>query len=355
MPGRRPLLPTARRDHVTVLLAQRLRSQWLTGPPARDPVAVASRLLAIQAQDPRGARLAIRARSSGLSAGVIDRAIDAGELIVTWLNRGTLHMVAAEDEAWLHTLTAPTLATACARRLQQEGVAPAQVDRGVAVIARELADGPVEHAELRERLERRGVPTAGQAFVHLLLRATIDGTVVRGPVAPAMRPTWVLRADWIGHRPRVDRDRALAELARRYLAGHGPASDRDLARWAGLPLRDARAGLTAVAGAINERPDGLLELAGAPRPRALPPPRLLGTFEPLLLGWASRDQVLGPHEPRIVSGGTFRKLILVDGRAAGTWSLRDGEAVLDPFEVPSAPVRAALERDAAAVARFMRP
>ena len=41
----------------------------------------------------------------------------------------------------------------------------------------------------------------------------------------------------------MDRDSALAELARRFLAGHAPADERDLAKWAGLPLRDARAGL----------------------------------------------------------------------------------------------------------------
>src|SRR6185437_13671382 len=51
--------------------------------------------------------------------------------------------------------------------------------------------------------------------------------------------------DWLGGPPRPlsaeRRPAALAELARRYLAGHGPASAADLALWAGLPLRDGRA------------------------------------------------------------------------------------------------------------------
>src|SRR5215831_3091388 len=72
------------------LLARRLRAQLLSGPPARSPVAVAQRLLAIQAQDPRGARLAIRARSSGLAASDVDRALGERSLLITWLNRGTL-------------------------------------------------------------------------------------------------------------------------------------------------------------------------------------------------------------------------------------------------------------------------
>jgi hypothetical protein len=57
------------------MLAARLTAQLLAGSPARDPVAVAERLLAVQGQDPRGARLAIRVRSMGLSAADVDRAL----------------------------------------------------------------------------------------------------------------------------------------------------------------------------------------------------------------------------------------------------------------------------------------
>lgn len=79
-------------------LAERLASQLLTGAPADDPVAVTRRLLAVQGQDPRGARLAIRARSTGLTAADVDRALtEERSLVITWLNRGTLHLVASDD------------------------------------------------------------------------------------------------------------------------------------------------------------------------------------------------------------------------------------------------------------------
>ena len=48
-------------------------------------------LLAVQAQDPRGARLAIRARTTGLTAADIDRRSTTAALVISWLNRGTLH------------------------------------------------------------------------------------------------------------------------------------------------------------------------------------------------------------------------------------------------------------------------
>jgi hypothetical protein len=98
------------------MIAERLTAQLLAGPPAGDPVEVVRRLLAVQGQDPRGARLAIRARSAGLRAADVDRALsDDRSLLITWLNRGTLHLVTSEDYPWLHALTTPPLFTANAR------------------------------------------------------------------------------------------------------------------------------------------------------------------------------------------------------------------------------------------------
>ena len=289
------------------MIRERLSAQLLAGPPARDPVAVAERLLAVQGQDPRGARLAIRARTTGLTAADVDGALtDERSLLITWLNRGTLHLVRSEDYPWLHALTTPPLFTGNARRLAQEGVPPTLADRGVDVIERSLAtEGPLTRAELRERLVVAGVPTAGQALVHLLVLASLRGLTVRGPMV-GRQHAYVLVRDWLGEPPPVDRDRALAELARRYLAGHGPADERDLARWAGLPLRDARAGLGAIASELVERPDGLVDLANRRPPAELPPPRLLGPFDPVLLGWTSREFVLGEHQARVTVEGLFR-------------------------------------------------
>jgi hypothetical protein len=334
-------------------LARRLTAQLLAGEPAREPVAVAERLLAIQAQDPRGARLAVRARTTGLTAADVDRALtEERSLVLTWLNRGTLHLVRSEDYRCLHALTTPQLFTANASRLAQEGVSPAAAERGVAAIERALAgEGPLTRLQLRERLEAAGVPTAGQALVHVLMLATLRGLSVRGPMV-GPEQAYALVRDWLGEQRPVERGRALAELARRYLAGHGPADERDLAKWAGLPLRDVRAGLGAIAGELEER-DGLVDLAGKPAPAELPPPRLLGAFEPLLLGWRSREPILGDHLGLVTVSGIFRPFALVEGRARATWRLRAGEVALEPFEPLSDGVANALAADADAVARFL--
>ena len=338
--------------------AQRLTAQLLAGPKAGDPVEVARRLLAVQGQDPRGARLAIRVRSVGLSAADVDCALSEDRsLLITWLNRGTLHLVASEDYPWLHALTAPTLLTASARRLAQEGVTPAAAERGVAVIERVLAaEGPLHRAQLRERLDTAGIRTEGQALVHLLLAATLRGVAVRGPMVGAQH-AYVLCSDWLGESAAVDRERALAELARRYLVGHAPADDRDLAKWAGLPLRDARAGLAAIASELHQRDDGLLELAGQRSAPAapLPGPRLLGAYDPLLLGWRSRAQFLAGNEPIVTVNGLFRPFALVRGRAAAIWSLTGREVVLKPFAPLARSDERALLADAEDVVRYLWP
>ncbi len=342
-------------------LAQRLAAQLLSGPPAEGTVQVAGHLLAVQAQDQRGARLAVRARSRAPSAADVDDALTrARSVVVTWLNRGTLHLVRAEDYWWLHLLTTPQLFTGNARRLAQEGVPPGDAERGVAVIERSLtAEGPLTRAQLGERIARTGVRTQGQAIVHLLVLASLRGIAVRGPMI-GREHAYALVRDWLGEPPGprgaavFDQDRALAELAARYLASHGPAGERDLAKWAGLPLGDARRGLAAIAGRLADRDDGLAGLAGTGSGDCpLPPPRLLGAFDPVLLGWASREPIVGPHGKLVASNGLFRPFAMVAGRAAGTWGMPGGKVALTPFAPLPEADAAALAADAAQVERFL--
>jgi len=166
------------------LPATRLQSQLLSGEPAADPLIACRRLLAVQAQDPRGFRLAIRARTASGTVAALERELSEDRsLVVSWCNRGTLHLVPSEDYFWLHALTTPPLATASARRLAQEGLPPNSVQRAVGLIERWLAaDGPLTRPQLRTRLNAAGIPTAGQALVHILFAASRRGVVVRGPL-----------------------------------------------------------------------------------------------------------------------------------------------------------------------------
>lgn len=339
----------------TTVDRQRLAAQRLTDPRSGSAGELVAHLLAVQAQDLRGARLAVRARTNGLAASDVDRALTTERsLVVSWLNRGTLHLVVPADYWWLHPLTTPQLAAGNARRLRQEGVSEEAAERGVAVVVETVtALGRATRADLRERLDVAGVPTAGQALVHVLFLATLRGLVVRGPVVGAEQ-AFVLTDEWLGTRPpEPAREEALERLARRFLVGHGPASDRDLAKWAGIPVTDARAGLRALHGEVEQHPGGLVGLPGRPHDPDLPPPLLLGAYDPLLHGWTSREPVLGAHQEIVTTNGLFRPFALVGGRAAGIWRLPGGRVALEPFGRLSRTVRSALDDEAADVERFL--
>ncbi|WP_158589995.1 winged helix DNA-binding domain-containing protein [Amnibacterium setariae] len=336
------------------VLPARCAAQLLSGPPAATAEDAVRRVLAVQGQDPRGFRLAVRARTvPAVTAADVDAGLtERRSLVVSWLNRGTLHLVAADDFWWLHDLTTPQLATESRRRLQQEGVTPPLAERGVATVLEQVAAGPRTRDELRAALDAAGVPTAGQALVHVLLAATLAHRLIRGPVQGGEH-TMVLAEDWLGPAPEpLDRPVALARLARRYLAAHGPATERDLAMWAKLPLRDVRAGLAAIADETVVDGDGLVDLADR-APAEAPPPRLLGNFDPVLHGWVSREPVLGAHDADVVAGGVFRSCALVEGRAAGVWRIAGGRVRIAPFApLPRGP-EAALLADAGAVLAFL--
>ena len=94
-----------------------------------------------------------------------------------------------------------------------------------------------------------------------------------------------------------------------------------------MPLRDARTGLAAIARRlVDARRTGSLDLARRPAgpPPSCPPPRLLGAFDPLLLGWTSREKMLGEHATAgiVTDNGLFRPFALVRGRAVAIWMTR---------------------------------
>ena len=285
----------------------RSAAQLLDQRRPRTPVEIVRHLLAVQAQDLRSAKLALRARGSGFGASDVDAALADGSLVVSWLLRGTLHLVRAEDWPWLHALTAPRQRATSVRRLAQLGVTPEQAERAVAVIRDALADGDRSRAELAAVLASEGIPTEGQATPHLLLRASIEGVLV---LCGERRFRRAPRGDPGGA---DDREAALRQLARRYLAAHAPAPDADLAAWSGLPLRDVRRGLE-LAGDVPsaDAPDGL-------------PPSLLPAFDPYLLGWTDRSFAVPPELAREVhpGGGLLRPVSTEDGLVTGTWSVAD--------------------------------
>ena len=73
----------------------------------------------------------------------------------------------------------------------------------------------------------------------------------------------------------------------------------------------------------------------------------------MLLGWCSRELILGAHGGVVVSNGLFRPIAMVAGRAVGIWAMRAGVVRIEPFGRLRRADAAALEADAGDVARFL--
>jgi hypothetical protein len=342
----------------TRVRALRLRAQLLTGRRPGTVGAAVSAVLALQAQATPAARLAVRVRTSTVDAAAVDRACAAGEVVRTWAMRGTLHMLAANDVRWVVALLGPVFAAAARRRRLQLGLDDATCERGLAALAEVLAGAaPLTRADLVVRLADAGVrlEPRSQAVPHLLGYAALHGLICRGPERGA-EPTYVLLDSWVPATPARSAEDALAELARRYLAGHGPAGAEDFAAWSGLPVTRARAGFAAIAGEVT--PVGPAAVLSCVDLDAPPPPRvvrLLGQFDAYLLGWRGRDLILDPaYAKRIqAGGGMIQPALVVDGRVAGTWRLDRRRVVVEEFEPLSRRARDGLEAEVADLGRFL--
>jgi hypothetical protein len=213
-------------DEVRLL---RLRACLLSARARRGVRDVVSRLVGVQAQDRGSAALAVRARSTVGSLSDVEAARVRDRSVVRgWFMRGTLHLVATPDLGWLLGLLGPGVVSSSRRRLASLGVDESHASAVVSLLSKA---GPSTRAEIAA-----AIGLSGQAVYHAVRLAGLSGSACYGPLRDG-EETWVLARDWLGpgpSRPDLSGDAALCELARRYLAGYGPASPLDLAAWSGL-------------------------------------------------------------------------------------------------------------------------
>ncbi len=121
-----------------------------------------------------------------------------------------------------------------------------------------------------------------------------------------------------------------------------------------MTLGDARRGLTAISSRLAERADGLASLTGPADDHPVPSLRLLGAFDPLLLGWASREMFLAPGGPVISVNGLFRPFMLVQGKGTTVWRITRGKVVPGETGPLDTAQRSALTAEIADIERFLK-
>ncbi|MBK9159017.1 MAG: winged helix DNA-binding domain-containing protein [Propionibacteriaceae bacterium] len=311
----------------------RIVAQGLAGPRASAPEGVVARLSCVQAQELPGALESVAQRTTSAQVADVREALSRGTIVRSWTQRGTLHLAAAADLAWILALTAERTFSNATQRYRQLGIDETVIARACTAIESMLAEKTaLTRAEIMARWGLEGLTDVPQRGIHLIAILCRRLVLVQGPPHPtnAREQLFVAADAWLPAQASLDRDEALARWVRAFFLGHGPAPVNEFARWTGLPLGDARRGLDAVRAELAavdiggvthwmapDLPDRLAASRGEARGVLLLP-----GFDELLLGYLDRSATIGPeHAERFCPGGNgvFRPTIVHDGRVVGLW------------------------------------
>ena len=304
---------------------QRLSNHHLTSATFEKPADVVRWFGAVQAQDYYGALWALGLRMQNASAAEVEQAMADGAIVRTHPMRGTWHFVAAEDIRWLLALTAPRMIARSAYYYRQLDLDEATIAASGAVIARTLQGGKqLTRRELVEALERAGVVTDGLRLTFLIMRAELDGIIVSG-ARRGKQFTYALLDELVPPSRMLERDEALAELARRYFTSHGPATIQDFAWWSDLSIADARAGVEMARPHIAQETicGQTYWLAPAQSTAPITPPVvcLLPPYDEYTVAYKDRGAILDPAyaEWARTREGILNSVIAINGQIVGSW------------------------------------
>lgn len=339
------------------LLGERNARQGIASRPCSTVAEAAAITVAIQAQDNIAARLGIRARSNAATEANVFAAIGAGAVTRTWLMRGTIHLVDTADARWLVRLLGPSVQRKFRSRWRQLGLTDDVLDRSLQLLPDLLAGRELTRHELFTGLHEQGLRfenAAPQLPTHLVLHASAVGLICRG-TDRGRHTTFVLFDEWAPDAtPGPNGDDALAELARRFFAAFSPATAADFATWSGLGagravqlIRDELSEAD-----VDGRPG--FRLGDVAPQRGV---RLLPAFDNYLVGYRDRGALLAAElRPHVYNGGMIFPTLVIDGRIAGTWSLRRSDQRASVTVRVFAPLRpreqGALEAEVDDLARF---
>ncbi|WP_406208468.1 winged helix DNA-binding domain-containing protein [Kitasatospora sp. NBC_01560] len=340
-----------------------LARQHLLARSTMTPAALVHHLGGLQAQAvPQPPYLGLLSRLDGFSAAQLTTLLDERGVVRIALQRGTIHLVTAEDCLTLRPLLQPVLDQGLRSTFGKQ-LAGLDLDALAAEARTLLEEQPRTFQQLGPLLAAtrpdRDPAALAQGARGLLPLVQVPPRGIWGRSGAAAHTT---AEHWLG-RP-LDPEPVLDDLALRYLAAFGPATVADLQKWCGLSrLGPVLKRLAPRLVTFRDEQGRLLhDLPDAPRPDpSVPAPvRLLAPFDNLVLSHADRTRVL-PEEyrPRVMTqNGLVPGILLVDGLVAGSWQLTEGgrggarAVVIRPFALLRPADRQAAEAEAARVLAF---
>lgn len=322
---------------------QRLQNQHLLSSPFKDPVDVVKSLVAIQAQDYAGAKWAIGQRMRHSTDDQVEQAFTDGHILRLHVMRPTWHFVAPDDIRWLVKLTAPRVRATHNYYFKKSELDDATIKRTNKILIKALRDdNQLTRDDLRQVVKRAGVePGDSERFGRIMFRAELDGVVCSG-ARRGNQFTYALVDERVPSSRLMERDEALAELARRYFETRGPASAQDFAWWSGLTLTDVKRAVD-ICGAVLRREviaDKTYWVSDNSKPlrnKAAGKAHLLSAYDEYFISYKDRSAAIHPQfdQKSISSKLVFDAPLVFDGFSAGGWKrVQAGQRVdvqLTPF------------------------
>ncbi len=277
----------------------------------------------------------------GMKDEQLEQAFTQGLILRAHLMRPTWHFVTPEDIHWLLALTADRVRAAMRSVHSRLGIDDELVRRSNCSIEKVLQGGqPRTREELGQALKKDGIdPGSGQRLGNILMRAELDGVVCSGP-RRGKQFTYLLLDTRAPAGTVLDHQDALAELAGRFFLSRGPATLLDFARWSGLTLAEARAGLQAVKDQLlEERWEGQsywLPASTNPAREGGRTTHWMSVYDEYLSGYQDRRAMLNPVyvEPLRGMGNGLVNILVLAGQVVGAWRRVERKSELQVEFVP---------------------
>jgi hypothetical protein len=313
------------------------------------PKDVVSWMGAMQAQAYPMAKWAIGLRLPGSTGGMIEQAINEGDIIRTHILRPTWHFVSSDDIHWMLELTAPRIKAIMLNYNKSTGDDEAWLNRMLSLVEKILTkESHLTRQEIGERLkaEGRGTGTDNRRLSHIMSWAELEGVVCNGKVRGS-KQTYCLLQEKAPKTYSLTKEEALERLARKYFSSHGPATLKDFVWWSGLLMSGARKGIELI------KHDFTGETIGAetywfrndielPPEDTAPSALLLPAFDEYLVGYRDRRDILKEEYTRtvITKTGIFSPILTLDGEIIGTWKNKKTDTEHSFFQKEKKDVRA---------------
>lgn len=233
------------------IASHRLHSHKLVNTPFNNPTAVVGWLGAVQSQDYMGAKWALAQRTTGLTDDDVEQAFTEGRILRTHVLRPTWHFLAPDDIRWVLALTAPRV-----HRLNGTYYRKFEVDEEVLRRSRQLFINALHGIQYRTReelaalLDGAGIVSDGLRLAYIMMHAELEQLICSGPRV-GKQFTYALMDERVPPAPTISAEEALATLAYRYFASHGPATVKDYVWWSGLTMTQAKQGLHLLGDRLN--------------------------------------------------------------------------------------------------------